>query len=314
MKHAFIMDPLEGVKPWKDTSYFLMLAAYQRGHEVAYLDQRDLYLNHGQLMARLKWLKIHDNHDISFEVIEETTFTMSAFDVVWLRTNPPFDRRYFYTTLFLDFLPASVNIVNRPNGVRDWNEKLGAIHFPALTPKTCVSNKAAEIKRFATQFERVTIKPIDGYGGKGIFFFTPGDGTESELEKATRQGEHWVIAQEYLPAATQGDKRILLVEGEPIGAILRVHADGEELNNLDMGGVAVEGELDEDDLAICAKLKPKLIEKGAFFVGIDVIGGKLIEINVTSPTGLQELSRFSGIAHHHNIIKALEAATPQSSV
>jgi glutathione synthase len=309
MKHAFIMDPLEGVKPWKDTSYCLMLAAYQRGHEVAYLDQRDLYLDHDQLMAGLTWLKVHDYHDKPFELIEHSTTRMSDLDVVWLRTNPPFDRRYFYTTLLLDFLPSSVKVVNRPNGVRDWNEKLSAIHFPSVTPQTCVSNKVKEIKQFAARYDRITLKPVDGFGGKGIFFYTPGKEPESLLEKATHDGQHWVIAQEYLPAATQGDKRILLVNGEPIGAILRVHADGEELNNLDMGGAAVEGELDQDDFAICAKLKPKLIEKGAFFVGVDVIGGKLIEINVTSPTGLQELSRFSGIAHHHNIIKALEAGT-----
>jgi len=306
MKHAFIMDPLEGVKPWKDTSYFLMLAAYQRGHEVAYLDQSDLYLEHNQLMARVKWLKVSEDHDAPFEVIREEVFELSGLDVIWLRTDPPFDRRYFYTTLFLDFLSASVKVVNRPDGVRDWNEKLGAIHFPELTPKTCVSNKASEIKQFATHFERLTIKPVDGYGGKGIFFYTPGKEPDSLLDKATHDGAHWVIAQEYLPEAAQGDKRILLVDGEPIGAILRVHEEGAQLNNMDMGGQAVESELDEDDLAICAALKPYLIEKGAFFVGIDVIGGKLIEINVTSPTGLQELSRFSGVAHHHNLIAALE--------
>ncbi len=306
MKHAFIMDPLEGVKPWKDSSYFLMLAACQRGHEVAYLDQRDLYLHHDQLMGRLKWLKVSEDHEKPFELISEGEFNMSGCDVIWLRTDPPFDRRYFYTTLFLDFLPASVKVINRPDGVRDWNEKLGAVHFPELTPKTCVANTVAEIQRFAAKFERITIKPIDGYGGKGIFFYTPGKEPDTLLDKATHDGAHWVIAQEYLPAAKQGDKRILLVNGEPIGAILRVHAEGEELNNMDMGGQAVEAELDADDLAICEALKPHLIEKGAFFVGIDVIGGKLIEINVTSPTGLQELSQFSGIAHHHNMIKALE--------
>jgi len=257
-------------------------------------------------MARVKWLKVLEDHDTPFEVIREEVFNLSGLDVIWLRTDPPFDRRYFYTTLFLDFLPASVKVVNRPDGVRDWNEKLGAIHFPELTPQTCVSNKATEIRQFATQFDRLTIKPVDGYGGKGIFFYTPGKEPDSLLDKATHDGAHWVIAQEYLPAAAQGDKRILLVDGEPIGAILRVHAEGQELNNMDMGGQAIESELDEDDLAICAALKPHLIEKGAFFVGIDVIGGKLIEINVTSPTGLQELSRFSGIAHHHNMIEILE--------
>lgn len=306
MKFAFIMDPLEGVKPWKDTSYYLMLAASQRGHQVAYLDQRDLYLVHDKLMATVKWLGVNDDHSVPFEVIEQRTVAMAEMDVVWIRTDPPFDRRYFYTTLFLDFLPSSVRVINQPNGVRDWNEKLGAIHFPELTPSTCVTNRAQEIARFAERHERITVKPIDGYGGKGIVFYTPGQDSKKMLDEATHQGSHWVIAQEYLPEAREGDKRILLVDGEPIGAILRVHAEGEELNNMDMGGQAVACELDKKDLAICAALKPHLIEKGAFFVGIDVIGGKLIEINVTSPTGLQELSRFSGIDHHLNIMRRLE--------
>ena len=306
MKHAFIMDPLEGVKPWKDTSYFLMLAAYQRGHEVCYLDQRDLYLDHDQLMAKVKWLQVNDDHDTPFEVIAETTSSMANIDVVWLRTDPPFDRRYFYTTLFLDFLPSKVKVVNDPQGVRDWNEKLSAIHFPQFTPQTFVSNDVADIKAFAGRHDRITLKPVDGFGGKGIFFYRQGE-DDAEIHKITHQGKQWVIAQEYLPEAEQGDKRILVVEGEPIGAILRVHAPGQELNNLDMGGEAVQVELDEYDLAICAAIKPKLLEMGVFFVGIDVIGGKLIEINVTSPTGLQELSKFSGIDHHHNIIQRLEA-------
>ncbi|MEE9446603.1 MAG: glutathione synthase [Arenicellales bacterium] len=306
MKHAFIMDPLEGVKPWKDTSYFLMLAAYQRGHEVCYLDQRDLYLDHDQLMAKVKWLQVNDDHDTPFEVIAETTSSMANIDVVWLRTDPPFDRRYFYTTLLLDFLPSKVKVVNDPQGVRDWNEKLSAIHFPQFTPQTFVSNDVADIKAFAGRHDRITLKPVDGFGGKGIFFYRQGE-DDAEIHKITHQGKQWVIAQEYLPEAEQGDKRILVVEGEPIGAILRVHAPGQELNNLDMGGEAVQVELDEYDLAICAAIKPKLLEMGVFFVGIDVIGGKLIEINVTSPTGLQELSKFSGIDHHHNIIQRLEA-------
>ena len=306
MKHAFIMNPLEGVKPWKDTSYYIMLAAYERGHEVCYLDQQDLYLDHDQLMAKVKWLEVNASHETPFEVIAETTTSMAGIDVIWLRTDPRFDRRYFYTTLLLDFLPESAKVVNRPQGVRDWNEKLSAIYFPDLTPKTCVSNKVEELKQFAARHDRITLKPIDGFGGKGIFFYRHGEDDELLLLNATHQGEHWVIAQEYLPAAEQGDKRILVVDGEPIGAILRVHAEGQELNNLDMGGKAIQVELDADDLAICAALKPSLIEMGVFFVGIDVIGGKLIEINVTSPTGLQELCQFSGIAHHHNMIKLLE--------
>ncbi len=305
MRHAFIMDPLETVKPHKDTTYFLMLAAAERGHEVCACQQSDLFLQHDQLYAKVQWLQVNDDKNTPFEVLKTETIALATTDAAWLRTDPPFNRRYFYTTLLLDFLPPKVKVLNRPEGVRNWNEKLAALYYPQHTPQTCIANQVSELEAFSKQHDRITIKPIDGFGGKGIFFFSDGDDLKL-LEQATYAGSHWVIAQEFLPAAAEGDKRILLVEGEPIGGILRVHAKGEELNNLDMGGKAIPCELDEDDLAICAALKPGLIEQGVFFVGIDVIGGKLIEVNVTSPTGLQELSAFSGIAHHHRIIEKLE--------
>ncbi|MFT5259368.1 MAG: glutathione synthase [Saprospiraceae bacterium] len=304
MRHAFIMDPLEGVKPWKDTSYFIMLAAAQKGDTVCFLQQHDLFLLHDQLNATVVWVEVNDDNDEPFTKIKTEAIAMSTMDAVWLRTDPPFDRRYFYTTLLLDFLPAHVQILNRPEGVRNWNEKLAALKYPEFTPRTCISNQVEEILTFSRQHDRITLKPIDGFGGKGIFFFSHGD-DEALLAAATHQGSHWVIAQEFLPAAAEGDKRILLVQGEPIGGILRVHAPGQELNNLDMGGTAVASELDADDLAICQALKPGLIDQGVFFVGVDVIGGKLIEVNVTSPTGLQELCQFSSVNHHHNMIDAL---------
>ncbi len=299
------MDSLSKVKPRKDTTYFLMLAAFERGHQVYFLQQQDLFLQHEKLFATLTPVNVYDDHDQPFTTEPVEVTNLDQMDVVWLRTDPPFDRRYFYTTLFLDRLAEHVKVVNQPQGVRDWNEKLSALDFPALTPTTLVSSDTNEIAQFARQQGRITIKPVDGFGGKGIFFYEPGDDL-ALLDKATHNGSHWVIAQEYLPAASEGDKRILLVNGEPIGAILRVHAEGVELNNLDAGGTAVESDLTAEEQAMCAELKPALIEKGAYFVGIDVIGNKLIEINVTSPTGLQELTRFSGVPHHHKIIAGLE--------
>ena len=278
-----------------------MLAASQQGHEVCFLQQHDLFLQHDQLYASVIWLQVNDDHDRPFTQLKSATIPLADVDVVWERTDPPFNRRYFYTTLLLDFLPSHVKVLNRPEGVRNWNEKLAALKYAAYTPDTCISNNTARLAEFSTKHDRITIKPIDGFGGKGIFFYSVGE-DKSLLQEATHQGSHWVIAQEFLPAAAQGDKRILLVNGEPIGAILRVHAEGKELNNLDMGGSAVPCELDEDDIEICQALKQGLIDQGVFFAGIDTIGGKLIEVNVTSPTGLQELSQFSGIDHHHAII------------
>ena len=305
MKHAFIMDPLEGVKAWKDTSYFLMLACAQRGHSVCYLDQRDLYLNHDALFGTVTWLEVHDDMDKPFTILRKERIPLAEMDFVWIRTDPPFDRRYFYTTLMLDFLPSSTRVLNRPEGIRNWNEKLAALALPDYTPRTVVTSSVDQIKDMAEQFGRITVKPVDGFGGKGIVFFSPGD-DEQALEQVTHQGNHWVISQEYLPAASEGDKRILLLNGEPLGGILRVHAEGVELNNMDAGGTANPTTLTDRDLEICNSIKQGLLDNGVFFAGIDIIGGMLIEVNVTSPTGLQEMSRFNNTGYHHQIIAALD--------
>jgi glutathione synthase len=305
MKHAFIMNPLEGVKPWKDTTYYLMLACVERGHEVCYLDQKALWLDHDKLCAKVCWVNVHDDTENPFTKIETGTIELGDVDAVWVRTDPPFDRRYFYTTLLLDYLPDRTRVLNRPSGIRNWNEKLAALYFPEYTPKTVVTNNVEEIKSMADRHQRITVKPVDGFGGKGIVFYTDGD-DDRELREATHQGSHWVIAQEYLADASLGDKRILLLNGEPMGGILRLHAEGVELNNRDAGGSAYPASLDQRDLEICAAIKEGLIDQGVFFAGIDIIGGMLIEVNVTSPTGLQEMSRFNQEDYHHQIIAALE--------
>ena len=260
---------------------------------MGYADPGWLRLEHERLHARVQWLELQRQP-------EEKPFTIrldgpprsKRLTLSGCARIRPFDRRYLYTTLLLDFLPDSTRVVNRPQGVRDWNEKLAALAFPEFTPQTLVSNDVDEIVAFAERFERITVKPVDGHGGKGIVFHTSGEDTEP-LHGATRAGGHWVIAQEYLPSARDGDKRILLLEGEPLGAILRVHAEGVELNNLDQGGSANPAELTPRELEICRTFKPELERRGIFFVGIDVIGEMLIEVNVTSPTGLQEMSRFT---------------------
>ena len=305
MKHAFIMDPLESVKPWKDTSYFLMLACIERGHQVCHLDQQQLWLDHDDLKATVTWVDVHDDMDRPFTVSGQESTPLSEMDAVWVRTDPPFDRRYFYTTLMLDCLPADTRVLNRPEGIRNWNEKLAALYFPDFTPRTRVTADVDMILSMAEEYGRVTVKPIDGFGGKGIVFYDHGE-DHSKILEATHAGRHWVIAQEYLPAAVEGDKRILLLNGKPLGAILRVHADGVELNNMDAGGTANPTKLNARDLEICAALEPGLVEQGIFLAGIDIIGGQLIEVNVTSPTGLQEMSRFDQADYHHQIISAME--------
>ncbi len=307
MKFVFIMDPLDGVKAHKDTSYFLMLAAYQRGHVVHHLDQNDVFLQHDQVMATVITVDVHENHEQPFTENHRQQINLADVDVIFIRTDPPFDRRYFYLTLLLEYLPTKVKVVNKPQTLRDWNEKLAALFYPEYTPLTLISNSVEEIGQMLTEQGKLTVKPVDGHGGEGIIFIEDSQSDwQQQVNEATQGGSHWVVAQEYLPAASQGDKRILLVDGEAIGGILRVHAHGQELNNLDAGGTAHACELDQHDLEICKALKNDFIEKGVFFCGIDVIGGKLIEINVTSPTGLRELTQFTGINHHLNIIERLE--------
>ena len=310
MKIAFLMDPLESVKAYKDTTYFLMLAAYERGNEVFYFNQATMQAGIHGVRAIVSKLKVDSSIEQPFTVLEKVSTDLSVMDVIVVRTDPPFDRAYLYSTLLLDLVGSNTQVINRPSGIRNWNEKLAALHFPEFTPDTLVTNNGEEILDFISRHNRVTLKPVDGHGGEGIEFLDKQDNAaKRKIDEGTQSGRHWVIVQEYLEAAQQGDKRILLVDGNPIGGVLRVHAEGEELNNLDRGGQAVPTELVEVDYEICAAIKPGLVEQGIFFSGIDVIGGKLIEVNVTSPTCLQELCRFSGIQHHHNIIEKLENRT-----
>ena len=302
------MDPLDGVKPYKDTTYFLMLAAHERGHEVFYVDPATLSLRHDEVYATVVKAEVSADHKQPFHCEPQVSCALETMDAVWIRQDPPFDRSYFYVTLLLDQLPAPVQIINRPVTVRNWNEKLAALRYPDFTPKTLVSRSRQEIAGFLQEQKRITVKPVDGHGGKGIIFLdADGEGLSEQLDTATREGRHWVVAQQYLPAAHEGDKRILLLDGEPLGAILRVHADGAELNNLDQGGSAQQSQLDQQDWRICEAMRGDLVAHGVRFAGIDVIGGMLIEINITSPTGLQEMSRFDGADYHHRVMASFES-------
>lgn len=307
MKFAFIMDPLEGVKAYKDTTYYLMLAAAELGHQCHYLNPDDLYVKAGQAWGRVTPVDVHADHDHPFDKHEPRDCALGEMDVVMVRTDPPFDRSYFYVTLMLDLLPASTRVVNRPSGLRNWNEKLAALFYPELGPDTLITRDAQRILDFMEQAGgRITLKPIDGHGGRGIFFIEPGEiNVDAIIDAVTHHGRHQVIAQAYVKEAKQGDKRILLLNGEPLGGILRLHQEGKELNNMDAGGQPLPYELNTKDLEICAAIKDGLIQEGIIFAGIDILGDRLIEINVTSPTGLQELCRFNNQPYHHQIIQAL---------
>mgnify|MGYP003324777403 CR=1 FL=1 len=290
------MDPLASVKAYKDTTYFLMLAAEQRGHTVYYIDPSDLYVVGQQVRAPLHEVSVHADIENPFTMRVRSDCALDEADVVWIRTDPPVDRTYIYTTLLLDLLQASVKVVNRPSSIRDWNEKLAALAYPELTPATVVSCDKEIIRKFVEQNDRTVLKPIDGHGGKGIIFVEPGEaGLMDIIQSITVGGSQWVIAQEYLGAATGGDKRILLLNGQPLGAVLRLHADGEELNNLDQGGTALASEITDRDREICSTRKDELCNAGVGFAGIDIIGDMVIECPTPYVSRQHELCAYDVI-------------------
>jgi glutathione synthase len=308
VKIAFIMDPLEKVKAYKDTTYYIMLAAQQLGHRVYYLDQGDLHVEAGRVWATITPLTVVADDYLPFKPEEPRERPLDDMDTVFIRTDPPFDRTYLYTTLLLDLLAPNTRVINRPEGLRNWNEKLAALFFPEWTPATVISEKAAKILAFLDRQERITLKPIDGHGGRGIVFLEKGgDNTDQLIHLLTHGGRHRIIAQTYVPEAQAGDKRILLCNGEVLGGILRLHPEGKQLNNLDAGGTAHPLTLSERDRAICEAVGPGLRKQGIYFCGLDILGDYLIEINVTSPTGLRELCDFSGRSYHHQIIQNISA-------
>lgn len=303
MKIAFFMDSLESIDTEKDTSFIIMMAALERGHQVYHFLQDDLEVEVDNQVVALVTEILPGFKPQSPEKIQ-----LSEMNCIFIRKDPPFDRRYFYTTLILDMLPPSTRILNSSRGIRDWNEKLCALRYPQYVPKTLVSQNTNSLKAFVQEFNDVILKPIDGFGGQGILRVKALDpNLDQVIKTATLSGSHKILANEYIPEAEQGDKRILIVNGEPIGAILRVAQSVGQLNNLDQGGVAQPIELSDFDQSLCEEIKPDLLGSGLFFVGLDLLGERLTEINVTSPTGLQELIRFSEIPHHHMMIQALEA-------
>ncbi len=307
MDIAFIMDPLEKVNAKKDTTYMIMLAARQRGHRVFFLEQSQLFLVENKLFANVMEVDVHEDIEKPFSHLGQKETDLAAMDLVMVRTDPPFDQAYFYTTILLDLLPTTTRVLNRPSGLRNWNEKLASCLLPQFTPRTLVTQSHGRIRAFAESMGRITLKPIDGFAGKGIFFVEPDNPNFDQIiQMMTNEERRRIVAQEYIPAARDGDKRILLIDGEPMGAVLRLHPEGKELNNLDAGGSAHPTDLTQRDLEICRAIKPGLLEQGIFFAGIDIIGGFLIEVNVTSPTALQQLCQFSGVPHHHHLIEALE--------
>ena len=308
MKIAFQMDPVGAVDIAADSTFRLAEEAQARGHELFYYTPEHLSFQEGRVMARGQAMTVQRVQGNHAQLGPEEEVDLSTFDVVWLRQDPPFDMFYITTTHLLQRIHPKTLVVNDPFWVRNFPEKLLVLDFPGLTPPTTIARDLATIRAFKERHGDIILKPLYGNGGAGVFRLTADDRNLSSLhELFTGFSREPLIVQKYLPAVSKGDKRVILVDGEPVGAINRVPAAGETRSNMHVGGRPEKVGLTERDLEICAAIGPTLREKGQIFVGIDVIGDWLTEINVTSPTGIQELERFDGTNIAGKIWEAIEA-------
>ena len=292
---AVQMDPIDKINIAADSTFRIMEEAQARGHRLFYYTPDRLALDEGRVTARGWPVEVRREAGNHFTLGPETVVDLASQDVVWLRQDPPFDMGYITTTHSLERIHPATLVVNDPFWVRNYPEKLLVLGFPDLTPPTVVARDLATLKAFKARHGDVILKPLYGNGGAGVFRLDPNDRNFNALwELFTGINREPLIAQKFLSDVSQGDKRIILVDGEPVGAINRMPAEGETRSNRHAGGTPMKDGLTERDREICATIGPLLREKGQIFVGIDVIGDWLTEINVTSPTGLQELERFDG--------------------
>ncbi len=305
---AFVMDPIGSIDIQADTTFVLMLEAQSRGHRVLYLEPSDLCVSDGRAVARVRPVTLRRELGNHAELGPSQTLVLDDdVDAVLQRKDPPVDAEYVTTTQILT-LCRRARVLNRPEGILAANEKLYACHFPQLMAETLVTSAISQLVDFMAKVGgEMIIKPLEGRGGEGIFHVRNDDrNLFSILEQSTRFGAVRVMAQRYLPEVRQGDKRILLVDGEPIGALLRIPAQTETRSNLHVGGQPARASLDEDDRRIVEAVAPSLRRDGLFFVGIDVIGGRLTEINVTSPTGVQEINALENTHLESRILDGVE--------
>jgi glutathione synthase len=305
---AIQMDPIETINVAADSTFMLAVEAQARGHRLYHYLPRHLSLIDGRVVAKGRRLKVRRRGQPPAELGAVETLDLSKMDVILMRQDPPFDMAYITATHVLEHVSGKVLVVNDPASVRNAPEKLFATHFPGLMPPTLVSSDREAIIAFRKRHRDIILKPLFGNGGAGVFRVKPDDENfNALLESFAAFYREPIVVQLYLPEVRQGDKRIILIDGEPVGAVLRVPAKGEARANLHVGGKAVKTKLTRREHEICAAIGPTLRNQGLVFVGIDVIGDYLTEINVTSPTGIQEINRLDGTALEKQVWDAIEA-------
>jgi glutathione synthase len=313
LRIGVVMDPLPLVHPDKDTTFALMLEAQRRGHQCWVIHHRDLFVRDTDVRAPARRAEVFRPKafgDPHHQLHEADITSLDAFDALWMRTDPPVDADYLYATHLLSLVEArGVFVMNRPAAIRDANEKLYALNFPDCIPQTLVTRDVARLKEFLAELGgEMILKPPHGWGGLGIFHVHDRDrNLNAILETVTENGRTLVMAQQYLAAVRElGDERVIMLDGEPLGAVARVPRDDEHRSNLHVGGTAKKVVLGDRERRVCERVGPRLREDGLYFVGLDIIGDYLTEVNVTSPTGIQEIDRLDGACLETKVIELVE--------
>ncbi|MBR9805218.1 glutathione synthase [bacterium] len=309
-KMGVVMDPIDSINPIKDSTLAIMLAAQRMGWQLTYIPQGTLYSIDGESRAIGQICKVFDDSSNWYSLESKKDIALASLDVILMRKDPPFDSEYIYSTYLLEAAErCGVLVVNKPQSLRDCNEKVFATQFPACCPPVLISSSAARIRDFYDQHQDVILKPLDGMGGASIFRVKPGDHNLNVIiETLTHSGRRSIMVQRFIPEISAGDKRVLMVNGEPVPlALARVPAEGENRGNLAAGGSGIPQPLSDRDRWIAEQVGPSLKEKGLLFVGLDIIGDYLTEINVTSPTCIRELDKAGNFDIGGQLIEQIEA-------
>ncbi|MGD8346521.1 MAG: glutathione synthase, partial [Lysobacterales bacterium] len=310
VRTGVVMDPIAGITTYKDSTFAMLLEAQRRGHELWYMEPRDLTVDGGTAYGRMARLEVRDSRDDWFTLGETVNGELAELDILLMRKDPPFDMDYIYTTYILDLAErAGVTVLNRPNALRDANEKCFITQFPECCVPMLITRRSSEIRAFALEHGLSVVKPLDGMGGESIFRLEADDPNLNViLETITAKDRELVMVQRYIPEISAGDKRILVVAGKAVPyALARIPGEGDFRGNLAKGGTGVGVELSERDRWIVGRVAPELVRRGILFAGLDVIGDWLTEINVTSPTCIRELDSQYGLNIAGELFDALES-------
>jgi len=310
VKFLFIMDPLERVDVTKDTTFVFMAESQARAHEIHYCGIRDLLVHEGRLHVISTPVSVKAVQGQHFKLGEPRFHAAEEFDCIFMRKDPPFDTDFFYSTHLLSLADSKKTFVfNNPHGLREATEKLFILHFPDLIPETLVTSDPAQLLAFCEKVGGdMVIKPLDGCGGANVFRVQRGDlNTHAIIGMMTREGTRQIMAQRFLPESRQGDMRLIYLKGRPLGGVLRVPREDDLRGNIHVGGTCVAAKVGDRERLICQRLAPSLDALGIYFAGLDVIGNYLTEVNVTSPTGIQEINRLDGVRLESHVIDFVEA-------